>query len=244
MDIGSASAISITPEVPIDQILFEAGDQAPHHYRMTPLEFAAREDWPWSIYWTYWMGCLRNLTGITFVSKVRPIDKIPDDYFPVLDPFSTIVLFLFQTGYASVHISGWNFHFPTPVEKRLWHLTTLGIISAILGYWVVQSCAIDIPNWLRKRRGDDLSTKVFHDAEAPPTTTGFRSRLRRALMNTSHPYDSSKDIPLRANVPVLICVFIYSICRGYVLLEGFVNLRALPRSAYESVDWTLFLPHF
>ncbi len=35
----------------------------------------------------------------------------------------------------------------------------------------------------------------------------------------------------------------YIIFRLYMIVEVFVSLRALPRSAYESVRWTSFLPH-
>jgi len=111
-------------------------------------------------------------------------------------------------------------------------------------YWIVHFYAFEIPAWIRRRNSEGPSQKVFHDADAPPASKGFRSRLRRAFMNVSRPYDASKDIPLRANLPVLMCVFMYTFCRGYVLIEGFVNLRALPPSTYDSVQWTLFLPHF
>lgn len=242
MDIGRAFIIK--PTTTIDKILIEAGDQARNPYKKTPLDFAAREDWSWTLYWTYWMGVLRILTGINFAPTMRPVDKISDDYYPALNTFSMFVLFFFQTGYASVHISGWNFHFPTPIEKKLWHMATLGMISSMLVYWIVHFYAFEIPAWIRRRNSEGPSQKVFHDADAPPASKGFRSRLRRAFMNVSRPYDASKDIPLRANLPVLMCVFMYTFCRGYVLIEGFVNLRALPPSTYDSVQWTLFLPHF
>lgn len=114
----------------------KAGEGTKYPYKFTPLEFVSQEDWSWTLYWTYWMNILRKL-NITFAMKKRPIDKIPDDYFPPLPPQSMVVLFLFQTGYAAVHLSGWNFHFPTVIERLLWHIATIIMMSSIVMYWVV-----------------------------------------------------------------------------------------------------------
>ena len=36
---------------------------------------------------------------------------------------------------------------------------------------------------------------------------------------------------------------VYVIIRVYMIAEVFLSLRALPRSAFESVQWSSFLPH-
>ena len=40
-----------------------------------------------------------------------------------------------------------------------------------------------------------------------------------------------------------VLVIIYVILRVYMIVEVFLSLRALPRSAFESVQWSSFLPH-
>lgn len=36
---------------------------------------------------------------------------------------------------------------------------------------------------------------------------------------------------------------IYGLARGYIIIEGFVALRALQMSAFTRVNWSNFVPH-
>ena len=248
VDIGRA--ILIKPNATIQEILLEAGDQAKTPYRKTPLDFAGREDWSWTIYWTYWMGVLRKFFYITFASKKRPIEKIPDDYYPPLTGPTMCILFLFQTGYAAVHISGWRFRFPTPTETLLWHISTLGIISAMLSYWIIHFYAWEIPAAIRRRAGQSLeeSKKLHCEANMiTPAEFCFSCRIQKflgPLKNNTYPHDPTQDIPLKAVIPILGCAVVYCLSRSFVIIESFISLRALPPSAYGSVKWSSFLPHF
>ena len=246
VDFGHA--IVIRPEkATLQEILVNAGKQAQQPYRRTPLDFVGMEQWSWDIYWAYWLGTLRVFLGIRFHSRKRPIEKIPDDYYPLLNTSSMIILFVFQTGYASVHIGGWNFHFPTEVERNMWHITTLGIISSMLTYWIVHFYSYAIPAALRRRRGEPPVENPYSDYNTKKPKKGFLCRVRWALgrlKNNSDPRDPSLDIPFRSLIPILTCVIVYCLCRAFVILESFINLRALPPSAYDCVQWADFLPHF
>ena len=35
----------------------------------------------------------------------------------------------------------------------------------------------------------------------------------------------------------------YGLARAYIIVEGFANLRALPLTAFASVNWSNYLPH-
>jgi len=246
MDFGHA--LVIRPEkATLQEILIDAGQQAQRPYRRTPLDFVGMEQWSWDIYWAYWLGTLTKFLGINFHSRKRPMKKIPDDYFPLLTKSSMVILFFFQTGYASVHIGGWNFHFPTEIEKQMWHITTLGIIAAMLAYWIIHFYTYAIPAALRERRGEPPVENLYSNYDTKKPKSGFLSRMRYGLgrlKNNSYPHDPTLDIPFRALIPILMCVVVYCFCRAFVILESFINLRALPPSAYVCVQWSDFFPHF
>lgn len=37
--------------------------------------------------------------------------------------------------------------------------------------------------------------------------------------------------------------FFYSVARAYIVIEVFVSLRALPPKAFNSVEWSVLIPH-
>ena len=73
------------------------------------------------------------------------------------------------------------------------------------------------------------------------------SRVARGLFNNHEAtmiLGVASLLPRWAAVMVHSPVFvIYSLARAYVIIEGFVILRALPMSAFASVSWSDFVPH-
>ena len=48
-------------------------------------------------------------------------------------------------------------------------------------------------------------------------------------------------IAIAIHLPI-IAVYIFA--RAYIIVEGFVSLRAMPVSAFASINWSNFVPHF
>lgn len=64
------------------------------------------------------------------------------------------------------------------------------------------------------------------------------------LRNLSEGRDPRFAAPLKAIAPVAVLVTAYCATRAVVLIECFIGLRLLPVTAYKTVRWTSFVPHF
>jgi hypothetical protein len=245
--------IILVPKATMADILLNAGEGASQPYMYTPMDFVGYDNASWFLYWTYWFNILVHM-GISFHTRKRPVDKISDDRFPALDRKTLPVLFLFQTGYAAVHIAGWNYPFPTHTEHLLWRIATIYIISAILVYWIADIHAWHVfprlkKRWIAKQQNHPpadnatatTSTEKHKSTKTITTLQDFAERIR----NNSPNKDPNLSVPLKALLPVTSVAAVYCIARGFVVIEAFISLRALPPSAYDSVNWSFsWLPHF
>jgi hypothetical protein len=64
------------------------------------------------------------------------------------------------------------------------------------------------------------------------------------LRNNSPDHDADLTVPLKAIIPITLLAASYTVARAYILLEDLVNLRAQPASAFATVQWANFLPHY
>lgn len=249
MDVGYS--IVLVPNTTLADILIKAGDIAKEPYRCTPLDFAGRDLSPWYLHWTYWMNIVRSMR-LLFQVKRGPIDAIPDDNFPPLSRRASLILFYFQVTYGAVYLSGWNIHFPTPIERPLWRIITLCTMSAILAYWPMDLYAFYLHDRIKSRLRQLLGRKrkTIMDLEAAPLSVNSTQRqekrfgtLAARLRNNSSLLDHAMDIPLKAVLPMGVLAFCYGFSRFYIILEGWLSMRAQPPSTYQTVDWSQFWPH-
>jgi len=60
-------------------------------------------------------------------------------------------------------------------------------------------------------------------------------------------YDYIPDVDPNGDafrISVLLLTIVYALLRLYFVIEAFIGLRSSPVGLYESVDWSLYLPHF
>ena len=95
--------------------------------------------------------------------------------------------------------------------------------------------------WRRSRQSNTRRGGRRADDDQQPKEGVF------AFLNRSHNVSREKDPYMGVQVGFLIgttvlCVF-YCVFRVYIFVEDFIGLRSVPRSAYETVEWTRFIPH-
>ena len=73
----------------------------------------------------------------------------------------------------------------------------------------------------------------------PPKVKAIAAKVR----NNTLDQDPALTVPLKALLPATLTGIIYVLARVYIIVEDFAGLRALPPSAFNTVDWTKVIPH-
>jgi hypothetical protein len=244
-DVGDA--IVLDCDTPIAEILIRAGEDARNPYFKTPLDFVSREEWSWSLYWSCWTNTLKRM-GIRFSTQGRPMNRIPNDFWPICSQWTLFTFFIFSMIYGAVFLGGWNFHFATTTELYLWRIAVVTNMSVITLTWVIDTMAFTILPALNVKFS--MHRGIGSNTEARRQRRWFGAIARSAVLssvtrmrNNSLERDPALNVPLRAILPITVCGALYCVARGFVLIEDFVGLRELPSSAYQTVKWSAFLPH-
>lgn len=237
----------------LTEILDKESGRIHQPYRQTPLDFISRKEWPWSIYWSNWINILRNL-GITFAPPAHPVDRFENTIAREL-PGATVWVFLGVTAaYSAIFICGWGYSFPTAIEQLLWRAASITIMGCLIAYWAVTQFAFAIYPAIqqyistlvvsRSRRRDP--ERIARCSQWPGHERLARSAkyVAACIRNNSVDQDPALDVPLKAILPMYVVGVLYCSARTYIFIADAIELRSLPASAYSTVDWTLYFPHF
>ncbi|KAJ0124633.1 uncharacterized protein J7T55_005973 [Diaporthe amygdali] len=207
------------------EILVAGGEAAREPYRQTPLDFVSRQEWSWSKY----LAHFQNATVARFRSRSVPID-----------------------------------HISSATKQILWRVATIGNLVSLAGGelltdWVFYILPFIKAKWNTKVKGVRIGNqKTRNDSEPQETGPNFndsrkdqkiqaRPRSKRSIWDTIRNNSPSNDphltVPLKAILPLWGFVVVYSVCRIYIVVADFIELRSLPLSAFETVEWSGLFPH-
>jgi hypothetical protein len=165
------------------------------------------------------------------------------------------VMLSIALAYAGIFVAGWNFHYPTPLEQFLWRLCTLGtqIIVTIGGCYEISMMLLEY----QKHKRDAISHLVpnpdielvprFQTTRLQPESMGPPTRwqaILQGLRNRSEDRDPELDVPLLSLLITTPLCALYCLFRMFILVEDFVSLRRLPDSAFVTIVWSAYIPHF
>lgn len=241
--------IIIQPKIPLADILVHAGPAAARPYSYTPLDFARRKAHWFERIWRYCFN-IPNYIGFHFHPVERPITKIWDDQFYDLTPGASLLLALVQFGFAAIHFAAWDFHFPSNCERVLWRVSSIYVVCSMVCTWVVVYWTFEAWPWVVRQleaRGQTANPSLLSRAYSQWRSSmpcRLLGRISEAICNNSTNGDPNEAVPLFAVVTLLPLGALYICVRMYIILEDIANLRDLPSSAYNSVDWSAFIPHF
>ncbi|KAL2796641.1 hypothetical protein BJX66DRAFT_133898 [Aspergillus keveii] len=212
----------------------------PEDWFSNPLDFLHPRFHICHILWHYYNAILIRLHCPVFSRPVtaRPYDRIPNDIFPHLDTLAESIAAPTILGFGALFMCAWNFHFPTGVEHTLWRVAaTYTLLFTIIGGTYVQFCLkVLLPRYAKARE---------EETNLGGMERGTRlTRIAAKLRNIHPSKDPRLDIPLLALGPMSVVCALYCLSRVYILAEDFAGLRSLPKSAFETVEWEVYFPHW
>jgi hypothetical protein len=232
------------------EILVKAGESASQPYSRTPLDFVSRKEWPWSLYWSNWINIIRHM-GIVFGPPTRPVNRFENTISLEVEGPMKWVMFAMAAAYTGTFVCGWNYNFPTRTELMLWRAASGTMCATLVVYLAITEVAFNLYPRIRKHL--TASRNNAHEVECIRTTEaahkcGYLVSKAKAIAarirNNSVSKDPQLTVPLRAILPIYIVGVFYCHARTYVFVGDIIQLRSLPASAYISVDWIGFIPHF
>ncbi|KAF8539119.1 hypothetical protein BDD12DRAFT_114325 [Trichophaea hybrida] len=142
--------------------------------------------------------------------------------------------------YAALHMTAWNYEFPTWVEAYVWRISCVMILAGSLTapmWYVFVDMIVDDP-----RSGDELwnmGTKLFKDCArwAFEVSTDWSFAVKNCCWYTVRLGLCVYGFLSVVFVPVFLCA------RAAIFVESFVSLRAVPEGVYTAVMWTDYFPH-
>ena len=217
-----ATPIYLHTSIPIESIT----DGAP--YENTPLDFVDQNGPGWSMN-------LQPFIGMPTIPAKRPLQRIPNDRFP-MDPYGAQEYFLcFATlVFTGLHVAGWNLSFPSEAEKILWRVASLILFGVTAAFWILETMA----SWTRLGRWEWLYLRIFDRKSLPRWREATNEKLDR-----EKPRQMS-ELPLAWEFwTIMPIALLYGLARIYQLVEGFMELREIDASAFVHVDWSQYFPH-
>ena len=213
--LNAEDTIVISSPTRISDILIEAGPDARWPYHQTPLDFIDRQSVSWLM---DVQPHLRFRSG----PRERPLPRLPNDRFPVLgSSLEANAFFVVIVCYACLHLVAWDFHFPTQEERKIWRVLCIAMVASAIVY---------------------VASEVHKDGHR----TGRWRRWCLTLFPKAPVSPHQDSVPYRdwSYVVLVACATLYTASRIYVVIECFLSLRALPKGAYDSIEWANLIPHF
>ncbi|KAF8847141.1 hypothetical protein BDZ45DRAFT_552164, partial [Acephala macrosclerotiorum] len=165
-------------------------------------------------------SCLEDmwlwLPGTTRPSQDEQKLRLRNDRLPPFerDWFLTGILFSLCLCFGSVYVAAWNINTPTEAEQIIWRICIVSLMSLVFLYWVIDMIFFFTPYIMNKKK------------------TNVRNRIK-----------GKEPIPPVQKAIVALGSLVYISVRLCILIEPLVAMRSLSTTAFDTVNWTLFIPH-
>lgn len=196
-------------------------------WKQTPLDFVDENGPGWAVN-------VQPFMKMPVLPPDRPIQRIPDDRFP-MNPHGAQEYYLcFATlVFAAIHVAGWNFSFPSRPEQILWRVSSMLLFGITASFWILETMA----SWKRLGRWKQLYYTILNRKKLEDFE---KSRTQRMMTETREPTELPLPWEFWTIFPLAV---LYGLARFSLLAEAFLELRSLEATALLNVDWSVYFPH-
>ena len=224
LDVESPTIIKT--EITTETILKEARNYPGVNkvYQQTPLDFIDNQS-------PSWLTEIQPYLHFHLGPRQRPLPRFTNDKFPVIGAGrESILTFIVILAYCCLHFIAWNFSFPTRIERILWRA---GCITIVATTSIFLACET-YQDGHRLGRWQRWYWRLFPKNPAHLNRVDTMEKKRR----------ETEFVPFWELCVMSPVTFIYTLARAYIVAEVFVSLRSLPSGAFDSVQWSSYIPHF
>lgn len=197
-------------------------------WKTTPLDFVDENGPGWAMN-------IQPFMKMPVISSERPIQRIPNDRFP-MHPYGVqeYCLCFATLLFTAIHVAGWNFPFPTDTEMILWRASSLVLLGVTAAFWALETVA----SWIRLQRWKWLYLWMTNRSVMPAFEEARDEKLR--ALEAREP----TQLPLAWEFwTISVVALLYGLARLYTIVEAFLELRDIDATAFATVDWAQYVPH-
>ncbi|KAK6076224.1 hypothetical protein SCUP234_07392 [Seiridium cupressi] len=167
--------------------------------------------------WTVWnrRAAFRTFGGL----QQRPIQRIPNDYIvPPATIRIALVTWFITVLHPAIHMVKWNFEFPTLLEQYVWRFSSASLLAVLFVWGVVEVLSV--------KPGLDFTVTLLGIwvNETTRQDSWWRSRA--------------------LDFPGAMSSLLYFVARTALIVETILSLRQMPLSAFQTVIFSQYMPHF
>lgn len=216
---------TLISEMSTAEILLSAGSVANKPYSQTPLDFIDDQS-------PSWLADIQPRLHFRMGPRARPLQRFTNDRFPIwsFGSVESLVQAGVHVAYSAIPLLAWNFTFPTFQEQGLWRLSGLALVSLTIAIYLSEI----YKDAHRTRLWNRWLLKVF------PRSPSHMSRIS----TMDHRRGERGFFPPWQALYLLVVGVPYLAARAYMGIEVFLSLRSLSASAFETVTWVDFIPHY
>jgi hypothetical protein len=156
------------------------------------------------------------------------------------DPLFWLMLIALPMVYGSVHLTAWNFDFPSRVEHIMWRVACIIIAGGIPGSCMAVGIIIALASvgYSILRKG--WIKKLFYKVE-DWLAVGYHIFGKGWIKKLIHKV--AELLRTLFALFILGLAALYFGARLFVIVESFISIRRLPLGVFVTVHWANYIPH-